>query len=127
MMSKLFKPLLVIVVLGALVFAFYYLLMRPAGFTTEESVVEAFLADLDESNCEDYFIEETQDVCIQFVSLLEGEVVAITDVTNSGGTVTVDLTINDLEVTFVFEVVSVSPTGLKGILTKNYYYIDTVQ
>lgn len=126
MMSKLLKPLLIIVAIGVLVFAFYYLFMRPAGFVTQTEVVEAYLNELDESKCDEYFIEDTQDICTNLIDLLKDEDVVVTNVTNIGSTVTAVFTVNELEVTFIFEVTGIDPGGLKGILTKNYYYIVTI-
>ena len=125
-MSKILKPLMIFLLVGVLLFAFYYLTLRPSGFTSESEVVEAFLNDLDDSNCDEYFVNETRDVCINFVTLLKNEDISVIEVSNSGGRVTADITVNEIEVTFVFEVVGVDPGGLKGILTKYYYYIDTI-
>lgn len=126
-MKKLTKFLVPGILLLALLVAFYFLFMRPTGFTSPESVVEEYVNTLNNDECETYFNSETILICEQFISLLEDETVSIKSTSVSNNTVTVVLLVNDLEATFDFEVISVEPSTLRGVFTKSYYIIDDIK
>lgn len=125
-MNKIFKSIVIVVVVGGFLFGFYYLFMRPTGFTTQEDVVSSFVESMNETDCSIHFTEETTDICTTFVGLFDD--VAFTTTNMEAGTTSVDVTfvVGDVEEVFTFHVVVVEPSGLRGILTKYYYLIDYV-
>lgn len=126
-MNKLLRIIVIVIILGGFLTGFYFLFMKPIGFVTQEAVVSSYINNLDAENCETHFITEMQDVCTQFVTLLDGEDFEVVDITASTNTVDVTLKINEIEETFTFFVVTEEPGGLRGILTNNYYKIDHIE
>lgn len=125
-MNKLLRFFIIIIILGVLLGGFYYLFMRPAHYTDQNILVTAYLSDFDNEHCNRYFIEETEDICINFNDLLVDQEFTVSDVSSTGNEVTVTLTLNDVETTFTFLIETVEVTGLRGILTEEYYFIDTI-
>lgn len=125
-MNKFFKLILTIIILLGLAATFYFLFMRPSGFTDQETLVSEYLINIDSEKCDTYFIEETQDICINFSDLLSEQVYTVDSLESSANEVTVTFTLNDVETTFIFVITTEEVTGIKGILTDKYYYIDTI-
>lgn len=126
-MNKLLRIIVITIIIGGFLAGFYFLFMRPIGFVTQEAVVSSYINNLDEENCETHFVIEMQDVCSQFVTLLDGEEFEVIEIVESSNTVDVTLKINEIEETFTFFVVTEEPGGLRGILTSNYYKIDHIE
>lgn len=126
-MNKLFRLIIILVIVSGFLFGFYYLFMRPVGYTSQVDLVNGYLSDLNVENCETHFIDETQDVCSEFVSLFDEVDFSLGDLVATNNLVEVTIIVGDNEDVFIFHIVSLEPGGLRGILTKEYYLIDYIE
>ncbi len=127
-MKKLGKRLFIIIIVGAVLYGAYFLFMKPNGFVSSSAVSESFFSSLSESDvCENHFNSETTDLCTVVVDELDGKTVVVDDVVTSGSETTVTLTVDAVEISFVITCITQEPSGLRGILTNEYYLIDTIK
>ena len=125
-MNKILRFFVIIIILGVLAGGFYYLFMRPIHYTDQELLVTDFMNSLNSEECDDYFMEETQDICITFSDLLVDAEFTLDNVESNGDIVTITIIVNEIPTEFVFIIEEVEVTGLRGFLTEKYYFIDTI-
>lgn len=124
-MNKILPLIVVLAVLGGIGAGVYFLFMQPTGYTDSKSVVTAFMNDMDSTNCDAFFMEETIDICTNLTDVFEDVEFTINSIEASSNEVTVTITINEVETSLIFTTIAVEVTGLQGVLTDNYFYIDT--
>jgi hypothetical protein len=127
-MKKLAKRLGIVVLVLGVLYLVYLLFIMPNGFTDREDLATSFIENLaDDNACEDYFNSETISICETFQTSLEGHTVEVTNTSMVQGVMDVTLLVDDAEVHFDFYFESYAPSGLRGVLTDEYYLIDSIR
>ena len=128
MLKKLLRMIIILILISGAVYTFYLTIMMPRGYKDEMLLVDDFIKDIAvESACDDYFNNETKDLCTSFQTSLEGETVTVSEFITVNDGLRVTLTIGENSDTFTFTFVEVEETGLRAFFNSSYYYIDTVQ
>ncbi len=121
-MNKIGVIVIILLVIGGLAAGFYFLFMTPSGYTDPELLVNDYLNNLED--CDTYYIEDTLDICEHFSDAFS-EIEYTVDNVSYDDFVTVTLTINETETTFIFILEETEVEGLEGILNDTYYKIKT--
>lgn len=127
-MKRFGRRLLILLILGGLLYGGYYFLIRPTGFTSQEELTTAFFENMNSNDaCDTYFNPETKTFCATFVTLFDGEEIAVDSVLETANGVTVTISNDGTTATFEVTFIAESVEGVRGVFHNRYYLIDTIK
>ena len=126
-MKKLFKRVMILGIVSAVLYGGYFFLVKPNGYTDRSKLVNDFVNSMDVSgSCDEYFNSETVDLCEEFIDELDGKDVVFDSGVMRTGKLEATFLIDDTEVDFVVVFEAYEPSGLRSYFDDYYYKIDYI-
>jgi hypothetical protein len=125
---KRIKRLIRLIIIGGIVYLVYSFFLAPTIYTSQVKLVNQFFIDLNQPDvCNRYFQEETQDVCLTFVTSLDGVDFTLDSITKDSDEVKVVLVNSSNQMEFTFRFVEYNNKGIRQFVYPHYYYIDIIK